>query len=74
MIVFDVTNQESFDAVPKWTSVLKHIKGVKGCKGALVANKVDLTSRRLITSSQGEAMAKQCGLTYFETSAVVFLI
>ena len=41
-------------------------------QGVLVANKIDLKERRLISSEDGKQLAKTTGLEYFETSAVSF--
>ena len=38
--------------------------------GVLVANKVDLHERRLITAEQGKELAKAESMEYFEASAV----
>ena len=38
--------------------------------GAVVANKVDLTSRRLVGEQKGRTFAEKQGLQYFECSAV----
>lgn len=35
----------------------------------LVGNKSDLTANRVVSTAQGEQLAKQNGWTYFETSA-----
>jgi Ras-related protein Rab-8A len=35
----------------------------------LIGNKADLTDRKCIDSSQGEALAKEFGMAFFETSA-----
>ena len=41
--------------------------------GILLANKVDLESRRVISVQQGEECAKANKLSYFECSAVSYL-
>jgi len=38
--------------------------------GVLVANKIDLEERRVISSTAGEELAQSKGLAYFECSAV----
>lgn len=73
VIVYDVTNIESFNSISKWISQLKKLKTTKGgLMGVLIANKVDLVNRRVITTAQGEELAKLNGLGYFEVSAVSF--
>ncbi|KAI8915826.1 small GTPase superfamily [Gorgonomyces haynaldii] len=67
MIVYDVSNKESFQNIVKWINVIKHIKTLD--KRVLVANKTDLV-QRVIGQKQGAELAQQHGLTYFETSAL----
>ncbi|KAJ3025886.1 UNVERIFIED_CONTAM: Intraflagellar transport protein 27 [Siphonaria sp. JEL0065] len=69
LIVYDVTNPDSFAAVTRWLQIAKRSKLAKGTHGALVANKVDLEGRRVITAEQGEEFAKANKLMYFECSA-----
>ena len=35
----------------------------------IIGNKTDLHAKRSVTKSQGEALAKECGVSYIETSA-----
>ena len=41
--------------------------------GALVANKLDLEGQRVISKEQGEVLAKDYSLDYFECSVVSLL-
>ncbi|KAI8902051.1 P-loop containing nucleoside triphosphate hydrolase protein [Globomyces pollinis-pini] len=70
MLVFDSTNLESFQALPKWISLLKHIKTLKKCKGILVATKLDQKHRRAVSQHDALEFAKSNNLMYFETSVV----
>jgi small GTP-binding protein len=62
VIVYDVTNQESFDALSKWMQIIKKSGPGKGIShplfthsvGIIVANKTDLVNRRCISTSQGQ--------------------
>ncbi|KAJ5072857.1 ras and ef-hand domain-containing protein [Anaeramoeba ignava] len=68
MVVYDVTNQETFDQVKHWFSEIKsnapdHVATV------LVANKIDLVKSRLVSTESGEKLAKQVKSSYFEVSA-----
>ena len=40
--------------------------------GVLIANKVDLENRRIVSTTQGEEFAKLNSFGYFEVSAVIF--
>lgn len=70
ILVFDVTNQESFHALPRLLQIAKKARNGKSMHGILVANKIDLATRRLISSQQGEEFAKINKLAYFECSAL----
>ncbi|KAG8997931.1 hypothetical protein FRB94_007363 [Tulasnella sp. JGI-2019a] len=64
-IVYDVTDQRSFDNVRAWHgSVCQDSLIVI----ALVGNKIDLIGR-VITTQQGERLAAELGVKLFETSA-----
>ncbi|KAJ3069173.1 Intraflagellar transport protein 27 [Podochytrium sp. JEL0797] len=69
MIVYDVTNPDSFAGVGRWLQIAKRSRLSKATHGVLVANKVDLDSRRVISAEQGEEFAKENKLVYFECSA-----
>ncbi|WXG45271.1 MAG: GTP-binding protein [Candidatus Atabeyarchaeum deiterrae] len=69
IVVFDVTQPESFENVPKWFEEVRKNRG--NIPLVLVGNKVDLPDRR-ISSEQAIAMAeKYCPRNprYFEASA-----
>ncbi|KAJ1548348.1 Intraflagellar transport protein 27 [Cladochytrium tenue] len=70
MLVFDVANADSFAALAKLLPVARHARVGKSNAGILVANKVDLTTRRVVTTAQAEEFAKANRLAYFECSAV----
>ncbi|KAI8914872.1 hypothetical protein PhCBS80983_g00748 [Powellomyces hirtus] len=73
LLVYDVTNVESFKATSKWLHLVQKARGAKDKDaigpGVLVATKIDQTLRRAITTKQGEELAKALGLMYFECSA-----
>jgi len=66
VIVYDVTQPESFDNIPKWFNEVKNNRG--SIPLLLVGNKVDLPDRK-ISAEQGTSMAKKHGVRYFEASA-----
>jgi small GTP-binding protein len=68
MLVFDVTNPETFENVATWMKDVRKF-GVDGCPMILVANKTDCADKRLVSREQGEALAAQIGCKYAETSA-----
>ena len=68
MIVFDLTDEQSFRNVSKWLDQIKKHGDPSGPM-VLVGNKADLTSKRVIDSQLGKELAKNLGIEYIETSA-----
>ncbi|MHA1479985.1 MAG: Rab family GTPase [Candidatus Thorarchaeota archaeon] len=70
-VVYDVADRETFDAIPKWVESLNQSVCTLGDSivGALVANKIDIESDRVVTKEEGTQLAGVLSLDYFETSA-----
>ena len=68
IVVFDVTDQESFDNVKQWLHEIDRY-APSNVKKLLVANKIDLASKRAVPAEQAAAFAESLGVEYFETSA-----
>lgn len=68
MLVFDVTNMESFEHVHSWMADVRKF-GIEGCPLVLVGNKADCASKRVVSREMGEMLAQQLNCKYFETSA-----
>ncbi|MHA1238328.1 MAG: Rab family GTPase [Candidatus Odinarchaeia archaeon] len=66
LIVFDVSNRESFNHVEKWIAEIRENCGT--IPVILVGNKIDVGSREVFTE-EGEALAHKLGVSYIETSA-----
>jgi small GTP-binding protein len=66
IVVYDVTQPESFESITKWFSEVKNNRG--SIPLLLVGNKVDLPDRK-ISAEQGNDLAKKLGVRYFEASA-----
>ncbi len=69
MVVYDVTDESSFQRIPQWLNELRlYIK--ENTVLILVGNKCDMEHRRLVTTEQGQALAKEFKFDAFmETSA-----
>ncbi|MFX1452997.1 MAG: GTP-binding protein [Promethearchaeota archaeon] len=65
LVVFDVTDIQSFEHIPKWIDELYENLG--SIPVLLVGNKIDLD--RTVTRERAENFAKQKGYLYIETSA-----
>ena len=66
LLVYDITNQGSFDSVGKWINDIKETKGDK-MPIVLIGNKMDLTDR-VINKEMGEEKASCFNIPFFETS------
>ncbi|CAN1333797.1 GTP-binding protein YPTM2 [Linum perenne] len=58
IVVYDVTDQESFNNVKQWLNEI-----------LLVGNKSDLTSNKVVSYETGKALADELGIPFMETSA-----
>ena len=67
ILVYDVTRKDTLDKVENWFNEIKDVS--PNISLILVANKVDLTEDRVISTEMGEALAKNLNLSYIETSA-----
>lgn len=67
IVLFDLTNRESFDHVPKWLDEVSKEAGK--IPMLLVGNKSDLVSQRVISTEDAQNLAKQLDMEYIESSA-----
>ena len=67
VIVYDVTNRNSFKSVQKWIDDVKNQRG-EGVIIALLANKIDLDDRD-VTENEGREMAENNNILFKEVSA-----
>ena len=68
MVVYDVANRESFENVKKeWYDDIKKVAADEALL-VLVGNKIDLDNR-VISTSEGEKLARELKMAYIETSA-----
>jgi len=72
LLVYDVTDRASFDALGQWLVEMKenlpNSSDMDSITCAVCANKVDL-GRRKVDESEGRLWAETRGFLYFETSA-----
>lgn len=68
MLVYDVTNEKSFQNISTWVrSIQEHAS--RDVDQMLLANKTDMRDKRVIPPEQGQNLAKELGIRYMETSA-----
>mmetsp|Transcript_64034 Transcript_64034/g.133511 ORF Transcript_64034/g.133511 Transcript_64034/m.133511 type:complete len:202 (+) Transcript_64034:109-714(+) len=68
IVVYDVTDQESFNNVKQWMNEIDRYASDKVNK-MLVGNKCDLTSKKVVDYDAAKEFADQLGIPFLETSA-----
>eukprot|EP01087_Luapelamoeba_hula_P007731 TRINITY_DN1898_c0_g1_i1.p1 TRINITY_DN1898_c0_g1~~TRINITY_DN1898_c0_g1_i1.p1 ORF type:complete len:217 (+),score=41.60 TRINITY_DN1898_c0_g1_i1:113-763(+) len=72
VLVYDITNQDSFNNVSSWLADIERHHGsadqAKPCI-ILVGNKNDLSARKVVRAEQAQKLAERNGLLWIETSA-----
>lgn len=68
IVVYDLTNQETFARAKSWIKELQR-QANPNIVIALVANKLDLSSKRAVPTEEAQAYADENGLLFMETSA-----
>ncbi|KAJ1645105.1 GTP-binding protein of the rab/ypt [Coemansia erecta] len=68
IVVYDITQAESFGKAKSWVQELKRQAG-SAIVIALAGNKTDLSNRRTVSREEGSSYAESLGLLFFETSA-----
>jgi len=71
LVVYDITNRESFEHVHDWLEEAKYATEDQDIVYILVGHKVDLDYQREVSTSEGEAFAQSHGMSFIETSAKV---
>lgn len=72
-IVFDLTRRDSFENVKSWHKETSELIEEKDIPIVVIGNKSDLSEQRLISTEEGEELAKSLsenGSSYIETSAL----
>ncbi|CAI9114108.1 OLC1v1014749C1 [Oldenlandia corymbosa var. corymbosa] len=72
IVVYDITNMDSFVRAKKWVDELKR-QGNPNLVLALVANKCDLEAKREVSNEEGEQFSEENGMFFTETSAKIAL-
>eukprot|EP00656_Telonema_subtile_P054877 TRINITY_DN82_c0_g1_i1.p1 TRINITY_DN82_c0_g1~~TRINITY_DN82_c0_g1_i1.p1 ORF type:complete len:227 (+),score=89.71 TRINITY_DN82_c0_g1_i1:128-808(+) len=68
LLVYDVTDEKSFENIRSWMRNIEQHANTEVVK-VLLGNKCDMKNKRAKTYEQGEALAKEYGIQFFETSA-----
>jgi len=68
ILVYDVTNHESYEKIRSWAEQIEQYGDRNLCK-LLVGNKTDKEHERTVTTQEGSSLAKSLGIEFLETSA-----
>lgn len=68
IVVYDVTDAESFNNVKQWLHEIDRYAS-ENVNKLLVGNKSDLVAKRAVTFEQGQEFANSLGIDFVETSA-----
>ena len=68
ILIYDVTSRKTYENIKNWVAQIKEEVSEK-VTIILVGNKIDDEKNRKVTTEEGQNMAKECGLDFFETSA-----
>ncbi len=67
ILIYDVTNESSFKAVPDWIQSAREKKG-ENYPMIILGNKIDLEDERKVKTEDGEELAQKYGLDFYEIS------
>ena len=67
--MYDVTNRDSFRHIVDWLKEVKDCSSYPNLGYLLIGNKSDLEHERKVTYEDGQALAKEIGCDFLETSA-----
>ena len=68
LVVYDITNKETFDGLTSWLIEIEK-NSSKDVYKLLIGNKNDLEDKRQISYNEGKEFASINGMEFFETSA-----
>merc|ERR1711869_17601 len=68
IVVYDVTDEETYTAVERWMTEINRYAN-ENVNKLLVGNKSDLTSKKVVDHATAKAFADEIGIPFLETSA-----
>ena len=66
ILMYDISNRDSFDHLTKWLDLIKD--AINDIPIVLVGNKIDKEVERLVSYNEGEQLAKELNISFFESS------
>lgn len=68
IVVYDVTNRESFNNVKNWMGEITRYAS-ENVNRVLIGNKCDIDGKKAVTTEEGKELADSLGIPFMETSA-----
>ena len=68
IVVYDITNVESFESVERWINTVRNERGTNVLI-IVVGNKTDLEDERVVSAAQGQKKCTDLNVLFLETSA-----
>uniref|UniRef100_A0A3Q3EZA9 small monomeric GTPase n=1 Tax=Labrus bergylta TaxID=56723 RepID=A0A3Q3EZA9_9LABR len=68
ILMYDITNEESYNAVQDWATQIKTYSW-DNAQVIMVGNKCDMDEERVVPPEKGKHLADQLGFEYYEASA-----
>ncbi|OHT11538.1 Ras-related protein RABH1c [Tritrichomonas foetus] len=70
ILIFDISNRQSFDDLDNWINDINESCDREGCPILLVANKIDLIENRIISAEEISKKAHELNCPFIEASAL----
>ncbi|XP_015587704.1 ras-related protein Rab-10 [Cephus cinctus] len=68
MLVYDITNEKTFENIAKWLrNIDEHAN--EDVEKMILGNKCDMEENRVVSTERGESIAREHGIRFMETSA-----
>jgi Ras-related protein Rab-8A len=69
LLVYDVTDEQSFSRIRNWIRNIEHHVPADGVDRILLGNKADMEEDKVVETGRGQALATEFHMKFFETSA-----
>lgn len=69
LICYSITDRRSFQEASEYRKLIGRVRLTQDIPLVLIANKLDLSSQRAVTTEEGRSLASEFGCPFYETSA-----
>ncbi|KAG5356685.1 Ras-like protein 1 [Yarrowia sp. C11] len=69
LLVYSITSRDSFEEAQQFYNQILRVKDVARAPVVLVTNKCDLSAERQVSTAEGQRLAREWNVPFFETSA-----